>query len=139
VPSWTVLNAYRQNLREGGDVLVVPDLWGGRGRWECRGRDAVELCVDVQNWGLERVGEGAVVRFWRGHPDRGGMQVAEERTTSVLLPEGGSETLCVEVPIGGEIVDYYARLDDPEEPVEGSVFECREDNNDVLFWRPSCR
>ncbi|MDQ3033530.1 MAG: hypothetical protein M3Y87_14015 [Myxococcota bacterium] len=137
VPAWTVLNAYRQNLREGGDVLVVPDLWGGRGQYECVGRDRARVRIDVQNWGLERVGEGVVVRVYRGRA-AGGEIIGEARTTGVLLPEGGSETVFVEVPLTRDVVDLWAMIDDPEEPAGGSILECREGNNEVLIWRPSC-
>lgn len=136
-PGWSVLNAYRQNLREGGDVLVVPDLWGGRGQYECVGRDRARIRIDVQNWGLERVGEGVVVRVYRGRPGSGDV-IGEAVTTGVLLPEGGSETVFVEVPLTREVVDLWAVIDDPEDPAEGAIQECREENNEVLIWRPSC-
>ncbi|AKF06482.1 Hemolysin-related protein RbmC [Sandaracinus amylolyticus] len=135
--SWTVLNAYRQNLREGGDVLVVPDLWGGRGQYECVGRGRARVRIDVQNWGLERVGAGVVVRVYRGRPSAG-MVVAQAETTGVLLPNGGSETVEVEIALSGDVVDYWAVVDDPEEPAGGAIAECREGNNEVLIWRPAC-
>ena len=135
--SWTVLNAYRQNLREGGDVLVVPDLWGGHGRFRCTGPDRAILEVDVQNWGLERVGPGVVVGFYRGHPGAGD-RVAEAVTTRTLEPGGGSETVRVEVSLPDPVVDWYARLDDPASEEGDRVLECREGNNDVLIWRPWC-
>ena len=136
-PSWTVLNAYRQNLREGGDVLVVPDLWGGRGSYECVAAGRARLRVNVQNWGLERVGAGTVVSFYRGRPSEG-MRVGEARTTRVLEPRGDSELVELEVMLSGEVVDYWAVLDDPIEPMGGAVAECRETNNEVLIWRPAC-
>ncbi len=137
-PSWTVLNAYRQNLREGADVLVVPDLWGGHGTVECTGAGRAVLSVEVANWGLERVGAGVVVAFYRGHPARGGERMGEALTTRTLEPRGDSEVVSLEVALSEPVVDWYARLDDPEEPEGGRVLECREGNNDVLFWRPWC-
>ncbi|HJL20294.1 MAG TPA: hypothetical protein RMH99_31800 [Sandaracinaceae bacterium LLY-WYZ-13_1] len=134
--SWTVLNAYRQNLREGGDVLVVPDLWGGRGSYECLGDGRARLSIEVANYGLERVGAGVVVGFYRGRPSAG-ERVGEATTTRPLEPEGDSEVVTFDVTLEGEVVDYWAVLDDPEDG-EGAVLECRESNNEVLIWRPSC-
>lgn len=137
-PSWTVLNAYRQNLREGGDVLVVPDLWGGRGTYECLGGGRVRFRINVQNWGLERVGAGVLVGFYRGRPAAGGVRVGDVRTTTSLEPRGGSEVVTFETTLEGEVVDYYAVLDDRSDLMGGAVAECRESNNEVLIWRPSC-
>jgi hypothetical protein len=136
-PSWTVLNAYRQNLREGGDVLVVPDLWGGHGTYRCTGRNTAILEVEVQNWGLERVGPGVVVGFYRGHP-RDGDRVTEAVTTRTLEPSGGSEIVRVEVMLSEPVVDWWARIDDPASEDGDRVLECREGNNDVFIWRPWC-
>ena len=137
-PSWTISNSYRQNLREGADVLVVPDLWGGHGRYECLGSGRARLSVNVQNWGLERAGAGLVVAFYRGQPARGGVRVAEATTSRPLLARGDSEVVSVDVDLGGEVQDWYAVLDDPIEPAGGAINECREGNNQVLIWRPSC-
>jgi len=137
-PSWTISNSYRQNLREGADVLVVPDLWGGHGSYECLGSGRVRLSVNVQNWGLERAGAGLVVAFYRGQPARGGVRVAEATTSRPLLARGDSEVVSVDVDLGGEVQDWYAVLDDPIEPAGGAINECREGNNQVLIWRPSC-
>jgi hypothetical protein len=131
------LNAFRQNLREGGDVLVVPDLWSGRGSYECVAPGMARFSIDVQNWGLERIGAGVIVRFYRGRPS-GGEVVGTAATTGVLLPEGGSEVVSIDVPLGGEVGDYWAVLDAPDSPADGAIAECREDNNEVLIWRPSC-
>ncbi len=138
VPSWTVLNAYRQNLREGSDVLVTPDLWGGRGTYTCSSSGDIMLRVNVQNRGLERMGDGVVVSFWRGAPASGGVRIGQAVTTTRLEP-GGSEVVEFTAPWMLPVEDYYAKLDDPEAPVGGAVAECREDNNEVLFWRPDCR
>ncbi len=138
-PSWRATNSYRQNLREGADVLVTPDLWGGRGSYVCGdGGRAITLRVNVQNYGLERIGEGVVVSFWRGAPGRGGERLGEVATTTRLEP-GGAEGVALTVPWAAPVVDYYAVLDDPTEPASGNVSECRENNNEVLFWRPDCR
>ncbi len=136
-PSWRATNSYRQNLREGADVLVTPDLWGGRGNFTC-GAGTITLRVNVQNFGLERIGEGVIVSFWRGAPTRGGVRLGEVTTTRRLEP-GGSEVIALTVPWMEPVTDYYAVLDDPLEPAEGNVSECRETNNEVLFWRPDCR
>ena len=135
--SWSVLNAYRQNLREDGDVLVTPDLWGGRGEFECTGPDTARLTVNVQNWGLEIVGIGATVKLYRGHPARGGVLVDEAETTRVLEAEGGSERISFDVEVGSEPTNWYAILDSDDEG-EGVIAECREDNNEVLFWQVGC-
>jgi hypothetical protein len=95
------------------------------------------LSVDVQNWGLNRVGPGLVVSFWRGAAGRGA-RVAEAVTTGTLLPEGGSETVSVTVPYMPPTTDYYAVIDDPADLPGGAANECREDNNTVLIWRPRC-
>jgi hypothetical protein len=139
VDSWTVLNAYRQNLREDGDVLVTPDLWGGRGRYECNVDGTITLRVTVANYGLERVGEGVVVSFWRGLPGAGGARLGEARTTRGIDPGGAPEVVSFTAPWMAPVVDYYAVLDDPEGLPGGNVTECRENNNRVLFWRPECR
>lgn len=137
-PSWRDTNTYRQNLAESRDVLISPDLWGGRGRFECVGPARVRLSVDVQNWGLNRVGPGVVVSFWRGAPGRG-ERIAEAVTTTTLLPEGGTETVSVDIDfLGPPVLDYYAVIDDPADLAGGGVNECREDNNTVLIWRPRC-
>lgn len=136
-PSWTVLNAYRQNMREGGDVLVVPDLWGGRGTYVCIGPRRARFSVNVQNWGLERVGAGVAIGFYRGRPsDR--IRVAQTTTTRSLEPRGDGEIVTVEVTLGDEVVDYYAVLDDRTDLTGGAIAECREGNNEVLIWRPYC-
>jgi len=134
-PSWTVLNAYRQNLREGADVLVVPDLWGGRGSYECVGGGRVRFSIDVGNYGLERIGAGVIVGIYRGEPALG-ERVGEVLTTRTLEP-GDTETVTFETTLVGEVVDYWAVLDDDIEG-EGFVNECREGNNEVLIWRPEC-
>jgi hypothetical protein len=135
---WTVLNAYRQNLREGADVLVVPDLWGGRGTYECLGGGRARFSIEVANHGLERAGAGVVVGFYRGSPSTG-ERIGEARTTRALEPRGDSEVVTFEATLSGEVVDYWAVLDDPAGAEEGgTVFECREGNNEVLIWRPSC-
>ncbi len=135
--SWTVLNAYRQNLREGADVLVVPDLWGGRGSYECLRSGRARISIEVANYGLERVGAGVVVGFYRDRPGLGD-RVGEARTTRTLEPMGDSEVITFEVDLAGEVVDYWAKLDDPTDVMGGAVAECRESNNEVLIWRPSC-
>ncbi len=137
-PSWELLDAYRQNLRQGGDVLVSPDLWGGRGRYECTGRDRATFSVDVANYGLERVGSGVVVGFYRGLPGAGGERIGEARTQNVLLPEGGTETVTFDAMLERPVVDYYALLDDPSDGMGSAIRECREENNVVLIWRPFC-
>lgn len=138
-PSWRVHNAYRQNLREGGDVLAVPDLWGGHGSFECTGRNRAMLTVNVQNWGLERVGAGVVVAFYRGHPDAGGVRIGEVRTTTPLEPRGGSETVRFDATLDGSGESWWAMLDYPEDlGPTGSVAECLETNNHVIIWRPRC-
>ncbi len=134
--SASVLNAYRQNLREGGDVLVVPDLWGGRGRTTCTAPHRATISIDVQNWGLERTGAGVLVRVYRGHPSAG-VVAGEGHTRGALLPEGGSETVEIEVELTDEVVNYWAVLD-PEPSGGGAISECREGNNEVLIWRPAC-
>lgn len=133
---WTGHNSYRQNLREGADVLVVPDLWGGRGRYSCLGAGRVRFEVDVANYGLERVGAGVVVGFYRGDPSDG-ERVGQALTTRTLEPRGDSETVVFETVLEGEVTDYHAVLDDDVEE-GGFVNECREGNNEVLIWRPEC-
>jgi len=135
--SWTVLNAYRQNLREGGDALAAPDLWGGHGSYECIGPGRAVLSVRVQNWGLERAGAGIVVGFYRGRPGSGGVRIGQTATRGVLSPRGGAERVSLTVDLGPEVVDWYALIDDPADG-DGAVTECREENNEVLIWRPSC-
>ena len=136
--SWTSLNAYRQNLREDGDVLAVPDLWGGRGHFVCGGGGQATLEVNVQNWGLERAGADIRVAFYRGHPNDGGELLGEARTTRTLEPGGDGEVLRFEVTVSGEPQNYYAIIDADETLDEGRISECREDNNEVLFWRVGC-
>src|SRR5690606_36882856 len=128
-PSWTMLNAYRRNVREGGDVLVVPDLWGGRGSYECLGGRRARFTITVQNWGLARDGPGVLIGFYRGRPaDR--VRVGEARTTRTLEPEGDGEVVSVEVLLEDEVVAYYAVLDDRTDLEGRAVSECREDNNE---------
>lgn len=137
-PSWRESNNYRQNLAERREeILYSPDLWGGRGRFTCTPSGQLELAVDVQNWGLNRVGPGVVVSFWRGAPGMG-ERLAEATTTGTLLPEGGTETVTVTLPFRAPVTDYYAVIDDPEDLPGGAANECREDNNTVLIWRPRC-
>lgn len=137
-PDWwtTGQNAYRQNLREGADVLVVPDLWGGRGRYMCLGGGRVRFEIDVGNYGLERVGAGVIVGFYRGDPSAG-ERVGQAMTTRTLEGRGDTETVVFETVLEGEVIDYYAVLDDDVEE-GGFVNECREGNNEVLIWRPEC-
>ncbi len=126
-------DSYRQNLREGGDVLVVPDLWGGQGNYVCNDDGSVTLSVNVRNFGLERAGI-TVVGFYEGDPALGN-RVGEASTTRPLLPRGDGEVVSVTIPRGPEEpTDYYAELDDPLEPAGGSIFECRESNNRSLIW-----
>ncbi|MBX3271574.1 MAG: hypothetical protein KF729_15010 [Sandaracinaceae bacterium] len=133
---WETQNSFRENLREGGDVLSVPDLWGGRGRYECLGEGRVRFEIDVANYGLERVGAGVVVGFYRDVPARRD-RIGQTETTRTLEPRGDSETVYFETVLTGEVVDYWAVLDDDTE-AGGFVFECREGNNEVLIWRPAC-
>ncbi|MCB9591252.1 MAG: hypothetical protein H6719_00855 [Sandaracinaceae bacterium] len=133
---WTTQNSYRQNLREGADVLVVADLWGGRGRYMCLGDGRIRIEVDVGNYGLERVGAGVVVGFYRGPPSAG-VRVGQAVTTRTLEGRGDTETVSFETVLEGEVTDYWAVLDDDTEE-GGFVNECREGNNEVLIWRPEC-
>lgn len=137
-PSWQAFNSYRQNLRQGGDVLVSPDLWGGRGSYTCTGTNRATFSIDVANYGLERVGAGVVVGFYRGVPGSGGVRIGEAVTQGVLLEEGGSETITFDAMLELPVVDYYALLDDPSDGMGGAIRECRESNNAVLIWRPLC-
>lgn len=134
--SWTVLNAYRQNLRQDGDVLATPDLWGGRGTFECNGGGRATLRFHVRNFGLERVGEGVVVALYRGYPF--GERIAEAFTTRTLEGEGDGEFIEFDVDLGSESTTFYAMLDDPLDPPGGTVTECLETNNQVLVWEASC-
>ncbi|MBK8168864.1 MAG: VCBS repeat-containing protein [Sandaracinaceae bacterium] len=137
--SWDVLNAYRENIREGStDVLVSPDLWGGRGSYSCLGGGRARLEVLVQNRGLDRLGDNVAVAFYRGDPAHGGERIGEVRTTSRLEVGSPGETVTFDTSLGLPVIDYYAVLDDPDDVPGGQVAECREDNNRVLFWRPSC-
>jgi hypothetical protein len=136
-PAWTVLNAYRQNLREGGDVLVTPDLWAGRGTYECLADGRARLSVSVQNWGLERVGAGVAIAFYRGDPSRG-ERIGQARTTRTLEPNGDGEVVTFEAELELPVTDYWAVLDDPDDVEGGEVGECREENNRALIWRPVC-
>jgi hypothetical protein len=135
--SWTVLNAYRQNLREDGDVLATPDLWGGRAEWECTGPGMARIRVNVANWGLERAGAGVIVRLYRGRPEAG-VLVGEAVTTRTLEPGGDRETVTFTLMVGAAPEDYWATLDSPDDLDGGFVAECREDNNEVLAWHVSC-
>jgi hypothetical protein len=136
-PSWTVLNAYRQNLREGGDVLVSPDLWGGRGSYACTGTNRATFAVDVANYGLDRVGPGVIIGFYRGRPGAGGVRIGEAVTTTTLLPDQMPERVTFDARLALPVEDYYAVLDDPMDGMP-RVNECRADNNTVLIWRPYC-
>ncbi|MCZ7680448.1 MAG: hypothetical protein M5U28_17465 [Sandaracinaceae bacterium] len=60
------------------------------------------------------------------------------RTTRALEPEGDGEVVTFETTLTGEVVDYYAVLDDRSDLMGGAVSECRENNNEVLIWRPYC-
>jgi len=140
---WTFLNAYRQNIREDRDVLATPDLWGGRGTFEC-GDDPTTaiLEINVQNFGLERVGPGVVVGIYRG------WVAPENRETEVLttrrLEPGDNEVVTVEVTLGDDPTEsWVAVLDDPvtgpgDDGEGGNVAECLETNNVVWIWRPDC-
>lgn len=137
-PHWEFLNAFRQNLREDEDVLATPDLWGGRGDYECIDDGRARLVIHVQNFGLERVGAGVVVGIYRGWvaPEN---RVGEIETTRTLEPEGDGEFLEFEVELGDDPREsWVAVLDDPVDVEGGVIAECREDNNEVLVWRPDC-
>ncbi|MGE0785892.1 MAG: hypothetical protein AB7S26_09410 [Sandaracinaceae bacterium] len=139
-PSWLTLNAYRQNLREGNDldVLVVPDLWGGHGSYECLGEGRIRITVTVANYGLERAGAGIVVGLYRGSVSEEN-RVDQTTTTRTLEPNGDSVEVTFDVTLEGDVVSYYAVLDDPAiTGTGGAVNECREGNNEVLIWRPQC-
>ncbi len=131
--------SYRQNEREGGDVLAAPDLWGGHGSFTCLGSGRARLTVNVQNWGLERAGAGIVVAFYRGDPQHGGMRMGEATTTTGLAPRGGSEQVTFDAMLGPDVQSWYAVLDSPDDGRSGgAVDECHENNNEVLIWQPSC-
>ncbi len=136
--SWEAFNSYRQNLREDGDVLAAPDLWGGRGRVRCASEGGATLVVNVANWGLERAGAGVTVAFFEGRPSSGGRRIGEARTSRSLAPRGDSEqvTFRLERPREGTI--YWALLDAPEDRPEGRVAECLEENNEVWIGPVRC-
>ena len=119
-------------------MLVTPDLWGGHGEYTCNTPTTATFRVEVQNWGLERVGDNVVVGFYKGDPDAGGVRMGEALTTRTLEPRGDSEVVEFEADLSGVVTDWYAVLDDPADSDEGSVAECREGNNKVLIWRPDC-
>ncbi len=137
-PSWTVLNAYRQNLREDGDVLAAPDLWGGRGQVRCAPDGSVTLRVEVANWGLERAGAGIVVGFYEGRPSAGGRRVGEARTGRPLEPSGDAVEVTFRLDRPSDTVVYWALLDDPADGEGGVVAECLEDNNEVWIGPVDC-
>jgi hypothetical protein len=85
------------------------------------------------------VGPGITIGFYRGRPETGGTRIGEATTTGIILPEGGVETVTFATTLELPVVDYYALIDDPANPMTGtSVAECREGNNEVLIWRPFC-
>ena len=136
-PSWLRLNAYRQNLREEGEILSGADLWGGRGLVECT-PEYFRLGVNVQNWGLEPVAPPITVALYRevrGAPD---IRIEERQTSEVLPGFGGAQMLWFEVPRTGVATTWYAIIDDPGDLPVGNVYECREENNEVIFFKPSC-
>ncbi len=137
-PSWEGLNAYRQNLREEGEILSGADLWGGRGLLDCSNPDVFRLGVNVQNWGLETINQPITVALYREVRGGADLRVRELRTSGELPPFGGSQTLWFEVPRTGVKTTWYARLDDPGDLPVGNVYECREENNEVIFFEPSC-
>ncbi len=139
-PSWEGHNSYRQNLVEGDEmeVLNVPDLWGGRGDYSCVTAGVAEFVINVQNFGLERAGI-VTVAFYRGDPDRDGVRMGEVSTVAPLAP-GDSQRVTYVAELSDPVEDWYAVIDDPEDPeMTSTVFECREGNNKVLIWRPECR
>jgi hypothetical protein len=77
------------------------------------------------------------VGFYRGRP-AGGDRVGEALTTRTLEPMGDSEVVTFETTLEGDVIDYWAKLDDPTDVDGGAVQECRESNNEVLIWRPAC-
>ncbi|MEM9071503.1 MAG: FG-GAP-like repeat-containing protein [Myxococcota bacterium] len=131
-PSWEGHNSFRQNFRETLDVLVVPDLWGGEGSFECLGGSRARLNLEIFNYGLERAGT-VVVGIYRGRPSSGGVRVGEVRTTRPLLPRGDSEVLTFDVDVFPPFETYYGVIDEEE-----TVFECREGNNQMFIWEPTC-
>ncbi len=130
-PSWEGHNSFRQNFREALDVLVVPDLWGGEGAFDCVAPGQARLRLEIFNYGLERAGL-VVVGIYRGSPRDGGVRVGEVRTTRPLLPHGDSEVLFFETEVTGTDT-YYGVIDEEE-----TVFECRERNNEMFIWQPTC-
>ncbi|MCC7539406.1 MAG: hypothetical protein IT379_24490 [Deltaproteobacteria bacterium] len=138
--SWTVLNAYRQNMREGGDVLAVPDLWGPRGSFTCAPDGSAILEIVVWNWGLERAGAGVVVAFYEGDPFAGGRRLGEATTTTVLEPLGGNETVTFRLEPGSyrDGADIWVLYDDPDAS-SGHIAECLEDNNYGRIRAVTCR
>lgn len=137
-PSWLRLNAYRQNLREVGEILSGADLWGGRGLLACDAPTTFRLGVNVQNWGLEAIERPIVVALYREVRGALDERVEALRTSAELAPFGGSQTLWFEVPRPGVPTTWYARIDDPGDLPVGNIYECREENNEVVFFEPSC-
>lgn len=139
-PSWTTLNAFRQNLREGGDVLAVPDLWGPRGSYTCSADGGADVSIVVWNWGLERAGVGVIVAFYEGDPYAGGRRLGETTTTTVLEPLGGSELVTFHLEPGSfrDGSDIWVLYDDPDS-ASGHVAECLETNNYGRIRAVTCR
>ncbi len=138
VPSWTMLNAYRQNPSDARELLAAPDLWGGRGRARCAPDGSATLRVEVANWGLAPVEAGVVVGFYEGRPSAGGRRLGEARTERPLAPRGDSVEVRFRLARPDPSVVYWALLDDPTSGEGGDVTECLEDNNEVWVGPFDC-
>lgn len=132
-PNWEVegLNNFRQNA-QGEGVFNAPDLQVGLEVRLDGCPSMATLRARVSNEGNLGVEAGVLVVFYDGTLEMRGAEVGRSMTTRSLLP-GASEIVevSVELPTVEGGASFVVEVDGEAAAREGTVEECREDNNDA--------
>lgn len=136
----TGLNNFRQNVQGSLEPGAQPDLTVRRNQKLACEREGWRFAASLCNRGLEPVGAGTPVTFYRGAPDAGGVPLCIARSAAAIGPGACTEVSCLWQDPEGTFAlkaDIYAVGDDDGTGL-GQNRECKEGNNGARMRRPLC-
>ncbi|MBK8479561.1 MAG: VCBS repeat-containing protein [Proteobacteria bacterium] len=134
------LNNFRQNVQGSLEPGAQPDLTVRRNQNLACEREGWRFSASLCNRGLEPVGAGTPVTFYRGARDAGGTPLCIGRSEAAIGPGVCTEVTCLWQDADGTFslgADVYAMGDDDGTGL-GQNRECKEGNNGARMRRPLC-